>query len=1229
MAQLNDLIVTGSSRFLNPINGNARNGVYYVKGTQTGATGSWTGAIPIPALYDGLTIMYYLPFNGSGNATLNLTLSDGTTTGAKNCYYNTGRLTTHYGAGCNILMTYHPAGSITSGGSAITDDRWIADANYDTNTTYSMTRDGESIKLTPSSGSAQSISLSSLINGLGEGSSPAQQDDYLVAQYAGGGTTTTSYHRRKVSNIVNATNVKTALGTGSGTTKFLREDGTWQTPPSGSDTTYTLGTSGNNVTLTPSSGSVQSITVPYATSAGSATDNTKVAKAGDTMTGALKVGNPANTSTFPTVGLTVHDTRGVAQTPSPMSNAVNFFFSNNTMPDSKWWAGMHINGWTGAYNAWELVGPAHNDDARTRPLYVRSSNTNTAWGSWRKIYDTSNPPTASELAPIVHKKYESTSYYSTNDSYDNSTWYFASIRPDAWYKPWSVKFKIHTYCPNYSSYESYTWSTVSGREQSYVYANWNERYDSAHYYETLYMLKKAGFDAGYGHALGISIRYGSNYQNSAYYRTFEIDYLECENCTVTILDTPVKWANWTGTGTTNYNGLNTLDAVSRGLQESGDSNDQAYQVRDYYNRFVAGSNKVFPYTIIMQIADGRWESIVTSSTTGTKSRNTHGFRLGQLALMYGGSTYNENAVLGDATVYEAYTLGLADHRYSFNTANDSTNGTTANKPIYLVGTLNATDGLFYLDTTWWTQTLPSTDNGKLYIYIGDAYDYYRMSFPIRHPVYRYVNGAIREFSQDASTVNGLAVLPLAGGTMTGQLKTSFKSSVATGSQQADASTIPDLCTELRYSSGVMGSANISTSYTKDGVTIATGWYNFLWVPHRSGGVNGQASGDNCNYGSLYLSGMTTSGCYMLRFASGNIAELKDLYKDTNTTYTFASGTNGFTVAPSGGSAQTVTVTPSISNNVTGSGTSGYLAKFNGANTITNAVALGSDTTKFLRNDGTWQVPSTRQLFFDTPAPPYALNDLWFGDGSIRYCTTARASGVYVEDDWTVSVDESFATSLVEETVSCITGNSSEFGGRFIIELDSENNSPLAVVFACDTTITSNTKLWRFDANGFRFSSDGGQTYSPITNTNGELDASYITSGVLDASRVSIINLNTSDITTGDIYRGGTNNTLGTLVIKNQQNEVIGEINKLGIKIYGQGDANARPYIIFNDTEFFAGYDANGNQIFKVVSNVVNMVNASVTSNLTVGNKDGYKISFVPITIKDANDVIVNDGVAIV
>lgn len=110
-----------------------KKGVYVVKGTQTAATGAWTGNIDVDALYDGLTIMYYLPYGGSGNATLNLTLAGGGTTGAKNCYYATGRLTTHFGAGQNFIMTYWSAGSISINGTATTDDRWIISAQYDSN----------------------------------------------------------------------------------------------------------------------------------------------------------------------------------------------------------------------------------------------------------------------------------------------------------------------------------------------------------------------------------------------------------------------------------------------------------------------------------------------------------------------------------------------------------------------------------------------------------------------------------------------------------------------------------------------------------------------------------------------------------------------------------------------------------------------------------------------------------------------------------------------------------------------------------------------------------------------------------------------------------------------------------------------------------------------------------------------------------------------------------------
>ena len=98
--------------------------------------------------------------------------------------------------------------------------------------------------------------------------------------------------------------------------------------------------------------------------------------------------------------------------------------------------------------------------------------------------------------------------------------------------------------------------------------------------------------------------------------------------------------------------------------------------------------------------------------------------------------------------------------------------------------------------------------------------------------------------------------------------------------------------------------------------------------------------------------MATTEISKIKDSNGDIHDIKD------TTYTFTSGTNSFTYKSSYDStATTVTVTPSITNNITGSGTSGYLTKFNGANTITNGPQLGSTTTTFLNNKGEWATPA--------------------------------------------------------------------------------------------------------------------------------------------------------------------------------------------------------------------------------------------------------------------------------
>lgn len=113
-------------------------------GTQTASTGAWTGVASFSTLVDGQQIAYWLPYAGSGSATLNLTLADGTTTGAVNCYYSgTTRLSTHYSAGNVVHLTYRKNAVISGGSTTYTG--WWADANYDSNS-YDRIRLNNAIK---------------------------------------------------------------------------------------------------------------------------------------------------------------------------------------------------------------------------------------------------------------------------------------------------------------------------------------------------------------------------------------------------------------------------------------------------------------------------------------------------------------------------------------------------------------------------------------------------------------------------------------------------------------------------------------------------------------------------------------------------------------------------------------------------------------------------------------------------------------------------------------------------------------------------------------------------------------------------------------------------------------------------------------------------------------------------------------------------------------------------
>ena len=136
--------------------------IEYIIGTQTATTGSWTGrSSTLTELKDGTQIRYWLPYAGSGNATLNLTLKDGSTTGAINVYRQGGsasssgvvtanRVTTHYPAGSSISMTYginRVVSAVYSGTTYTgTFTGWFVDSAYDSGNTYNRVRMQNAIK---------------------------------------------------------------------------------------------------------------------------------------------------------------------------------------------------------------------------------------------------------------------------------------------------------------------------------------------------------------------------------------------------------------------------------------------------------------------------------------------------------------------------------------------------------------------------------------------------------------------------------------------------------------------------------------------------------------------------------------------------------------------------------------------------------------------------------------------------------------------------------------------------------------------------------------------------------------------------------------------------------------------------------------------------------------------------------------------------------------------------
>lgn len=344
-----------------------------------------------------------------------------------------------------------------------------------------------------------------------------------------------------------------------------------------------------------------------------------------------------------------------------------------------------------------------------------------------------------------------TNLYGNANSWAGATWYFLTVHPTAWTSEWTIRYRLEIQGAN-SNYQGTYQCIVSGSHGIYTtYHFLNSFYSTSYrpiYYHVNHSTTQAGYNAGYGHKIGISLYNAQNPTSSSYSRDVRVVLLECQNCTAELNDTLEIPPNSTMTGytklnstyytTTNTNSAgnyNLLNGYDQGLSETGDANTViTYGTLEYYFRPYNGANPLYRYKFVALDKDNRVVPLTTTNVAnGTAVTNITptnvAFRPDKIWWYSTTTTIAASGLLGAQTLW----------RSGYN-ANSSTNGgmaicnfnetVPAYRLIYLCGIYNKTTGLFILrdggtasSKNYYKLVPTNTANITLSSYFTRDYDY--------------------------------------------------------------------------------------------------------------------------------------------------------------------------------------------------------------------------------------------------------------------------------------------------------------------------------------------------------------------------------------------------------------------------------------------------------------------------------------------------------------------------
>ena len=227
-------------------------------------------------------------------------------------------------------------------------------------------------------------------------------------------------------------------------------------------------------------------------------------------------------------------------------------------------------------------------------------------------------------------------------------------------------------------------------------------------------------------------------------------------------------------------------------------------------------------------------------------------------------------------------------------------------------------------------------------------------------------------------------------------------------------------------------------------------------------------------------------------------------------------------------------------------------------------------------------------------------------GNFKRSLSDLMSGITAKIDKTVTEEtETVKVVLGEELATATDKIMSVLGNSYVIY----DGDQILVIDSLPKETATN--VMRINAGGIGFSNTG---------INGTFNSAWTIDGTMDMQNINVVNLTADLIKGGTLKLGSESNVSGILELYDNANNLIGLMNKDGLKMYGLDGS----YVMMNNDVGFAGFDKNDNKIYWVSQDEFHMKKSVIEEEITLCGQ----MRFIPISISQ-NGTVVNEGIGLV